>query len=75
MTITAGIGDLIPRELPLFCARMKLVLGAIPFLGFGALMCVGIVKAVQPDGSAWLLIASVVLFFGMMGRCCLPPKH
>lgn len=54
---------------------MKLVLGAIPFLAFGALITVGIVKAAQPEGSAWLLILSVVLFLGMMSKCCLPQKH
>lgn len=54
---------------------MKLVLGAIPFLAFGALITIGIVKAAQPDGSAWLLIASLVVFSAIMGKCCLPQKH
>jgi len=59
----------------LMFARMKFVLGSLPYLIFGVLIAAGIVKAAQPEGSAWLLILSLLAFSFLMGKCCLPAKH
>jgi hypothetical protein len=54
---------------------MKFLSASLTYLILGGLIVAGIVKAAQQGGSLWLLIVAMVLFVGLMGKCCLPVKH
>ena len=54
---------------------MKFVSASLTYLILGGLIAAGIVMAAQPGRSLWLLIVALVLFVGLMGKCCLPVKH
>jgi len=71
--INFTIRGLNPEVAYLLSARMKLLLGAVPFLVFAAILTGGIIRAA--NGSSWLLIVSSVAFIGLMLKCCLPVKH
>jgi len=66
---------LIERWITVLFAPMKFVFGALPYLIFGVLIAAGIVRAAQPEGSAWLLILSGLVFLFLLGKCCRPVKH
>ena len=51
---------------PVCCARMKLILAFLVWILMGAVLVVGMIKAVH--GSYWLVIVGLLGFIGMVAK-------